>query len=607
MTKSTVSLALLQLILFSLLLLICTEVHGSLYASHNGDHSVQKRLQEWMCASKDTCVKNFEEEPIPRLIHKFIKRLEDVWSENNETGSNNTSFSESQYSYFAFLPKYMGSVIPDGVTVNFSTKCFERVSVTARHLTTEKMEIIVIPSEAKSLLCVDLFLLEGGGGYLLKEIAILKPHRYTMDVSLATKNKAEEWYLLTKGIRIHLFPGTYLDMMGKIIKTLNLFKGHFTPSIPPDALTANMEFMRDYVQSSSRMSPPVGPRTSGSLVARSLNTTLISSGDVLMILRADGLNPMIGWAEGSTVGHTAVAMRDKGNHQLFICESTTSGAHWPINGVQCNTWEKWLQLVERAGHNVLWMPLAPKYRSKFNTTAAESFLREYVGVDYGYTTFLFGWLDTVRDNLPCLPPYFNTACLTPEMVETVLVWMDRVMGTNRHNIVRQAFTHRVGRWPDSLSVVESLFTAAEEGGKNVSFADIYQIPEQDEWLYTTTRGSGPTQTETVVEVVSKSMVCCVLVCNVWKAAGLFDAIGNKLQCGEQTLWDIYSMKVFDKDAMYAGRPDVCKKYDPENAFCQLTGNLSLFLQPDVNTRELYPHMGERCSSSAPDYVRDKKC
>ncbi|KAH9597340.1 hypothetical protein LSM04_009726 [Trypanosoma melophagium] len=604
MVNLPVSINLLQWILFSLLLLTCTEVHGSLYASHAEYNSVQKRLQEWMCASQNTCVTRFENESISRLVHKFITRLEDTWLQHNVT--RNTSFSGRKYSYFAFLPSFMGNVIPDGVTVNFSTKCFEKFSVTASHISPEKLELTVNPIQVKSLLCVDLFLFEGGGDYLLHEIALPKPHRYTMDVSLTARNKAEEWYLRTKGIRIHLFQGTYLDMLEPILKTLTLLKGVFTPSISADTMAANVEFMRNYVQSSSRMSPSVRRRAGGSVVARKLDTELISSGDLFLLLRPDGMDTMIGWAEGSTVGHAAVAMRDEAKGELLICESTTASAHWPINGVQCNEWDKWIRLVEQAGHNVLWMPLAPKYHSKFNTTAAKRFLREYEGVDYGYASFLFSWFDTVRDNLPCLPPYFNTTCLTPEAVETLLVLIDRIMGVNRQNIVRQAFTHRVGRWPESLSVVESLFTTVQDG-KNLSFTDIYQIPEQDEWLYTTTRGSGPTQTEGVVEVVSKSMVCCVLICNVWKAAGLLDAIGAELQCGEQTLWDIYSMKLFDKDAMHAGRPDVCKRYDPDNALCQLTGNLSLFLQPDINTRELYPHMGERCSSSAPDYIREKNC
>ena len=49
-----------------------------------------------------------------------------------------------------------------------------------------------------------------------------------------------------------------------------------------------------------------------------INTDLIQSGDALVVTRLDGLDQMIGWGVGSHIGHTAIALRDKG--ELYIVE-----------------------------------------------------------------------------------------------------------------------------------------------------------------------------------------------------------------------------------------------------------------------------------------------
>ena len=54
-------------------------------------------------------------------------------------------------------------------------------------------------------------------------------------------------------------------------------------------------------------------------------------------------------------GHTAVALwRDD---QLFICESNAKSAYWPVNGVQCNSYNDWVGYAADNGYNVVWVPL----------------------------------------------------------------------------------------------------------------------------------------------------------------------------------------------------------------------------------------------------------
>jgi hypothetical protein len=59
--------------------------------------------------------------------------------------------------------------------------------------------------------------------------------------------------------------------------------------------------------------------------------------------------------------------------------------------------------------------------------------------------------------------------------------------------------------------------------------DVISMPEQDAWVYNMTRYDLPAE--------GRNMVCCVFVCNTWKAAGVFEALKDDINCGEMTNWD----------------------------------------------------------------------
>lgn len=63
--------------------------------------------------------------------------------------------------------------------------------------------------------------------------------------------------------------------------------------------------------------------------------------------------------------------------------------------------------------------------------------------------------------------------------------------------------------------------------------DVTQIPEDDNWRYNMTRYDEP--------AVGHNMVCCVFVCNTWKAAGVFGELADSINCGELTNWDDVSL------------------------------------------------------------------
>lgn len=73
-------------------------------------------------------------------------------------------------------------------------------------------------------------------------------------------------------------------------------------------------------------------------------------------MRLDGSYAMMAWSLGAATGHVAMAMwRDS---QLFICESTVEGPHWPLaNGMQCNDYDVWMNQALEMDIEVVWAPL----------------------------------------------------------------------------------------------------------------------------------------------------------------------------------------------------------------------------------------------------------
>jgi hypothetical protein len=106
---------------------------------------------------------------------------------------------------------------------------------------------------------------------------------------------------------------------------------------------------------------------------------------------------MIGWAMGSATAHIAMAMWRDG--ELYMCESNGASPYWPINGIQCNKYDTWIQYALAANYNVVWAPLSRK--ATFNETAAWEFIENHLGIDYGWEIVLMGYLDSHEGNRVC--------------------------------------------------------------------------------------------------------------------------------------------------------------------------------------------------------------
>ena len=503
----------------------------------------------------------------------------------------------SDYPFFGFLPQPVGSVTPMSGSLDFTTSCFSSVTINVTAGTTPaSVSINVATGTELQFLCSDVFVFWGGGTgvFLLAD----KPSAtFNKELDIANYTDAERWILLNhSGVSVFRFPRPLVETIGDVIDTVTLMAGFAEFPISNATMAANAQFLQTYVQHSSRMQPVSTPRSNGTWIMDNIDPSLIHSGDLFALVRYDGLDPMIGWGEGATAGHTTVAMRDASGN-LHVCESTATDSYWKVNGIQCTPWAQWRMNVKNAQMNIVWAPLSPKYRTLFNATAAWAFFQQHEGYNYGYLNFLFGWIDLANDNFPCLPPDFKSICLTRQFVPVIATFADRFMAASPENIFRQALNFRAGTQdlpvPDVIKFVW-------EHRNSMTFTQLYTLPEQDHWEYNTTRYGKPS--------VGRTMVCCVFVCSMWKAAGIFSEVGSsEIQCTEQTIWDIASMNIFDRSRIGAGRPAMCQQADPDNTLCQISGEYTFHLKPDLNTRRLYKKMGEKCSSLAPDYIRRPGC
>lgn len=121
-------------------------------------------------------------------------------------------------------------------------------------------------------------------------------------------------------------------------------------------------------------------------------------------------------------------------------------------------WLLQLEQAKAAGRNVVHVPLGQQARESFNVTAAIEFFEGVEGLEYGYQVgsigsltrpissssfthlflnmirfcplllfqnMLWSWIDTSYRNYPCLPPDFNSKCLTWGALEPIFAIVDR--------------------------------------------------------------------------------------------------------------------------------------------------------------------------------------
>eukprot|EP00055_Hartaetosiga_balthica_P005934 m.18118 g.18118 ORF g.18118 m.18118 type:complete len:546 (+) comp4908_c0_seq1:45-1682(+) len=488
-----------------------------------------------------------EEEPV--TASNLRLKLEE-WARSFQQPHRNVGWDDIA---FDFIPLYIGSVM-EGGSFNWTSPCFGSATMKASQLSSSGATLsasFANPTGCKEE--VYLIATIEGLHFLVIDGATTK----TFEWKNANMTNDQKQWIHNNGFYVLQFNGTVEFLLESVAASAELFlPADITKEVWEKVGERNVQFLREqaYYQLPERNITDV-----------SLNESQINDGDFLGVLRLDGLDPMLAWAMGSHTGHTTIALRFDG--ELYICESTASSSYWPVNGIQKTPYKQWIAMAKEASYNVVHLPLRPEFREKFNSTAArEWFISNAEGLNYGYHNMLFGWVDLAEANYP--------STLRSQSHEILIGIAERISSWIAPLLWTEALNKRINT--SGLSIAAIVNTARSKG---MSFTDIFSVAEQDSWQYTG----------------GYSMVCDVLVCETWKAGGIFGNLADQIQCTEFTNWDTYSLNIFDTTTP---RPQECVEADPSLPFCQILGKYRMDL-PGYNTRPIFAGMAQRCPRGTP--------
>lgn len=125
----------------------------------------------------------------------------------------------------------------------------------------------------------------------------------------------------------------------------------------------------------------------------------VHDGDLFLLMRLDGIDPIVMFGTGSRAAHCVVAMRFDGILHLVEVQHSV---FWPTIGVQKTPFTQWMRQAEEADFNVVHLKMREEIRDKWDHYAASEFFWQLEGNEYGFPTFLYGWIDTLYDNFPSI-------------------------------------------------------------------------------------------------------------------------------------------------------------------------------------------------------------
>jgi len=494
--------------------------------------------------------------------------------------------SSAPYSFFGFMPHFTGRAVPGKGPISFPTRCWKAVTVEAKPLSQGGWQLEVQAAGHIKVLCSETLVFFSASHF--HAVSFTTPLLSHKVLTFKSKGLSESdvWDVTTLGIRSFTLPVSLLEAVHNLMETALLFIPVTRKDVSPRAAARNAAFLHDYV--GVAMAPRKQP---GKVV---LDESHIHSGDMFGIIRLDGLDPMLAWGMGSRTGHVTVALWEAGS--LYIAESTVNSTYWPTNGIQRTPYRKWLQQAEAAGYNVVHLPLAEKYRSRFDVAKANQFFHDFAGLEYGYQALFSGWIDTERHNYPCKPPYDAPAaekqCLEWEVLEAAVPLVTKLIPSFDRPFLPTWNLHVTGSAASALSATE-LYRIVHNKGQ--SLASIPAVVESDDHTYPSIYNNGTT-------TPGPAMVCDVFVCRVWKAGGVFQEISDDFSCAEQTNIDVYALDVLE---VQPSTSPGCPR-DSGSPLCQLTGTYQLQI-PNAATRRMYKHMQETCPTEPPLYARPDNC
>ena len=468
--------------------------------------------------------------------------------------------------YLQLLSKSFGQVIPNK-KIKFLGKCFKEITVSLAETDTQ-FKFDIKTENHKSLTCIEFLIFSTGKSS--KTLFIVLDGKYQKSFEKEDLSDGEKKLIGKAGFFVMRSCDDFKNIFGNIFSLLKMFAGGqgINPYIPVFGskileyqLKANLEFTKKFVGYEWLL------RKNPKKVM--LDKKSVKSGDFVSIIRFDGLDNLIHFGTGSRAGHTAMALWKDG--ELYVLESQNA-LYWPSNNIQRRDWDSWVKWADNADYNVNFIPLNDEHRAKFDEKKAWEAFEKLEGHPYGFSNFIFGWIDTEADNLHDLVDLvFIGICvgliekLLPEQMKLVFYdsWNQR-LGTKGLNMG--------GIW-------EELYK------RDMTLNQMTALVEVEGWVYPT----GP------------NYVCSAFVVHLYKAAGLFGSL--QINATEFTPKDLYELNFFDTTGLKV--PVECQHSAP-HGYCQIMGKVDFDLGK-INWVKPYDNMAERCPTLAPDFERTEGC
>jgi len=566
------------LVAFCLLLLASQAVYGRMFQRKLGfglmtDRFGREYLYEEGSSYSSTLIDAQREENLftPQLAIKNIKDYTRMLKNKEHFKPKDSELIEcspQHPEFFKFTAKSVAVLTKPKQMVAVKSFCFPEVVFELQNVGTDQVTISLTAIGKKTLTCSEAYLFSTGKHFHFHNILVPGVHKYTF-----TGLSADEMnYIATGGAKIMRFCDSIQHMIPDLLLTGQIFIGglglnpkipFFGSHVPKEQEKANVEFIKEATGYEWQPRHPT---------FIDLDAKYVQSGDFLAITRFDGLDNIIHWGAGSHAGHSVMALWDhtESPAQLYIVESQDAW-YWPTQGLQRTKWETWKQQASDASFNVAILPVRAEYAAAFDEAKAWEWFRKSEGMPYGYRNFLFGWIDTVKDNYP-MPLDINYVYLIFRMIEYVNHAASDL-------ILKEALNWRVGTKDLELWDIENV---ALTQGKTLN--DLFSMVETEGHMYSD----------------GFAYVCSSYVMSYYTKSGMVPITASAT---EFTPRDVYNLDIFDKNWK---KPEVCQQADPDLPYCQIMGNWKMVL-PDYSTVKPYDHMAENCPTEAPLYIRPDGC
>lgn len=225
---------------------------------------------------------------------------------------------------FSFFPVYNGIVNASNPTTSFSGRCWD-FDVTYEQIDDSTFDLLVTTSNRKSHTCRDNILFANTEIRHVESFFFHGDHKITFNIPAGGKVDLD-----FGGLKMYHFCSGFVNEVESLFHTLESFVGGISdhPMIPyvgshtpPYMEKANLKFIKEAMGLDIETRP---------IYKVDLPEDEIQSGDFFLIMRLDGLDPMIMYGTGSHGAHCVMALRFEG--ELFIVESQDAW-YWPTAGI----------------------------------------------------------------------------------------------------------------------------------------------------------------------------------------------------------------------------------------------------------------------------------